>query len=267
MKYKIDHDYHIHSELSLCARDKRQTTQFILQKALRLGFERICLTDHFWDETVPMASAFDFYQKQNYEHLSKALPLPQHEKVKFYFGCEADMDKCMNIGITKETADKFDFVIVTTTHLHMMDFTIDPEDDALERRAVRYVERFDTFLNKDLPFEKMGIAHLTYHNIAPAKFEDHIRLLDMISDAEFIRLFSQAAEKRLGIELNFNPFKYDAEQIEHILRPYRLAKKCGCKFYFGSDAHGPEYYVKLRQRFEMIVEMLYLEEENKFSFQ
>ena len=35
MKYKIDHDYHIHSELSLCARYKRQTTQFILQKALR----------------------------------------------------------------------------------------------------------------------------------------------------------------------------------------------------------------------------------------
>ena len=106
MKYKIDHDFHIHSNLSLCCKDERQTTELILRKAVENGFDRICLTNHFWDEEVPGASVF--YQTQNYGHLCKALPLPQHEKVKFYFGCETDMDIFMNVGIKRETIDKFD---------------------------------------------------------------------------------------------------------------------------------------------------------------
>ena len=265
MKYKIDHDFHIHSNLSLCCKDERQTTELILRKAVENGFDRICLTNHFWDEEVPGASVF--YQTQNYGHLCKALPLPQHEKVKFYFGCETDMDKFMNVGIKRETIDKFDFVIVSTTHLHMMGFTLSMEDDVLERRAARYIERFDALLNMDMPFYKIGIAHLTCQHIANSDDTAHIRLIDLISDEEFKRLFIRSAKKGLGIEINFDPFRYSQEQLERILRPYRLAKKCGCKFYFGSDSHHPEEFVGLRKKFETIVKLLELQEEDKFLFE
>lgn len=264
MKYIIDHDFHIHSKLSLCSKDEGQTVEFILQEAVENGFNKICLTNHFWDENVPVVNAY--YEAQNFGHLCKALPLPQHDKVKFYFGCETEMDKLMRLGITRETIDKFDFVIVPTTHLHKTGFTIEAEDDELECRAKRYVERLNALLNMDLPFYKIGIAHLTCHHIAGADPTAHIRVIDMVSDKEYLRLFNIAARKGAGIELNFNPFRYSDDELGRILRPYRLAKECGCKFYFGSDAHHPEEVTSSREKFIKIAEELALREEDKFSF-
>ena len=270
MKYIIDHDFHIHSKLSPCAGgDPRQSTEFILQTAVENGYTQICLTDHFWDEKVPGP---DWYRVQSFEYLCKALPLPRHEQVKFYFGCEAEMDKFDKIAITRETIDKFDFVIIPTTHLHFEGLTIDSADKTIERRAVRYVERFNALLDMDLPFHKMGIAHLTTELIVPneetmqLRQASLIRCLDMISDEKFTGLFTRAAKNRLGIELNINFNSYNDAQMERILRPYRIAKTCGCKFYFGSDAHVPEEFEGTKERFEKIVELLGLEEKDKFNF-
>lgn len=272
MKYIVDHDFHIHSKLSPCAGgDERQSTEFILQTALDNGYTKICLTDHFWDEKVPGAEKW-CYGKQTFAHLCKALPLPQHEKVAFYFGCEAEMDLNDRLAITRETMDQFDFVIIPTTHLHFEGLTIDPADKSIERRAVRYVERFDALLDMDLPFYKMGIAHLTTCLIVPAqetkekRQEALIKCLNLISDEEFTRLFTRAAKCGLGIEINLDPYCYDEAQFERILRPYRIAKECGCKFYFGSDAHVPEEFVGTKERFERFVDLLHLEETDKFDF-
>ena len=32
---------------------------------------------------------------------------------------------------------------------------------------------------------------------------------------------------------DLDPYSYDEAQLERILRPYRIAKEYGCKFYFG----------------------------------
>jgi histidinol phosphatase-like PHP family hydrolase len=50
--------------------------------------------------------------------------------------------------------------------------------------------------------------------------------------------------------------------MELILR--RIAKKKGCKFYLGSDAHHPAPLDAARERFEAIVDALDLTEEDKF---
>ena len=52
----IDHDLHIHTELSSCSRDPEQNAAFLLSYAQRNNLKTICVTDHFWDETVPGAS-------------------------------------------------------------------------------------------------------------------------------------------------------------------------------------------------------------------
>lgn len=64
MRYIVDHDLHIHSNLSTCSRCPEQTPERIAQYAVDMGLKTICITDHFWDEKVPGASAW--YAPQNF---------------------------------------------------------------------------------------------------------------------------------------------------------------------------------------------------------
>ena len=54
------------------------------------------------------------------------------------------------------------------------------------------------------------------------------------------------------------------EEEETVLRPMRIAKRCGCKFYCGSDVHKPERFAGVIARFECAVDLLGLTEEDKF---
>ena len=91
-----------------------------------------------------------------------------------------------------------------------------------------------------------------------------------VSDAEMIPLFHAAANCGLGIELNFAAF-FNGKAIswkshEDLLRPYKLAKECGCKFYIGSDAHHPDKLNAEKQNAELIIDLLDLSEDDKFAF-
>ena len=57
------------------------------------------------------------------------------------------------------------------------------------------------------------------------------------------------------------------EQADILLRPFRIAKACGCKFYLGSDAHSPASLDKARGVFERTIELLGLEDKDKFHLQ
>ena len=263
MRFVVDHDYHIHSYLSLCSHDDEHTPARILQYAKEHGLKKICLTDHFWDETIPGASGW--YQKQDYAHVCEALPLPTDPDIEYVFGCETDMDKFLTVGLAPEHFDRFGFIIIPTTHLHMKGFTIDA-DVTLEQRAEAYVKRLDKVLDMDLPFHKVGIAHLTCSLLAPGEWQDHLTVLDMISDEEFTRLFTKAAKVGVGIELNFPATKYSEEDLPRALRPYKIAKACGCKFYVGSDSHRVDEQEKGFANLQAMVDVLELEESDKFTF-
>ena len=262
MRYAFDHDYHIHSYLSSCSKDPEQTAERILAYAEENGLKSICVTDHLWDKAVPGASGW--YVKQNIEHVSEILPLPQSDKVNFYFGCETELDKFMTLGLAKENFDKFDFIIIPFTHLHMKGFTIDEDKSNREGRAAAYMSRLKAVLNMDLPFHKVGIAHPTCSLIASEEWKEHIAVIDSISDDNYGELFTLAAEKGVGIELNFSVDKYEKDDLEKILRPYRIAKEKGCKFYIGSDAHHPAPLDAAKERFEKVIDALELEEGDKF---
>jgi histidinol phosphatase-like PHP family hydrolase len=117
MRYVVDHDYHIHSQLSECSSHPEQTTANILKYAKNNGLKKICLTDHFWDDLV--GSPSPWYAPQDFAHICEALPLPKDDEVEFVFGCESDFDKIFRVGVSKERLDKFDFIVIPTTHLHM----------------------------------------------------------------------------------------------------------------------------------------------------
>ncbi len=260
MRYMVDHDLHIHSHLSLCSNDARQSTEAILRYGEENGLCTLCLTDHMWDSAVPLACGMDFYERQDYDHIAAALPLPGSDKVRFLFGCEIDLDRHLTLGISRALMEKLDFIIIPTTHLHMSGFTCEGSEGVAER-AKLWCSRLAAVLDMDLPFGKVGIAHLTCELMHRGH---HIEVLRAIPREEYHRLFAKAAAVRVGIELNFNSFAYSGADLETMLLPYRIAKEEGCTFYFGSDAHHPDGLAAARANFEHIVDLLGLTEEDKF---
>ena len=262
MKYIVDHDLHIHSQLSLCSKDPEQTAERMLKYAEDNNYKTICVTDHFWDETVEGAS--NWYSRQDFAHICEILPLPESKNIRFLFGCETEQNKFQTVGVSKERFDSFGFVIIPTTHFHMDDYTVTAEETATpQARANTWCRRFDELLKKDLPFEKIGIAHLTCGLIARER-EIYLETLKLIPETEAGELFTRAAKTGVGIELNASDMGFEPEEQETVLRIYRIAKAAGCKFYCGSDAHHPKVFEYAKSIFENAVSLLELTENDKF---
>ena len=262
MKYVFDHDFHIHSQVSSCSRDPGQTNERILQYAEEEGLHTIVLADHFWDESIPGASKW--YSKQDYPHICQAKPLPQSEKVKFLFGCETEMDKYMTVGCSVERMKDFSFVVIPTTHFHMEGFTLSEEQlETPQTRAKAWVDKFEALMEQDLPFHKIGIAHLTCGLIWKGDRAKYLETIDSIPVEDMHRLFAKAAKLGIGIEINPGNMKYAEEEKDILLRPFRIAKEEGCKFYCGTDAHTGKEFADVRRWFERGIADLELTEDDK----
>lgn len=264
MRFQIDHDYHIHTNLSSCSKSPEQTPQRILEYAREQGLSRIILTDHYWDRAVPGASGW--YQPQDFDHISKALPLPREEGVEFLFGCETDMDRFLTLGIPASRFDDFSFIIIPTTHMHMKGFTLAEEDFTNNPRVAQlWTQRLEALLSMDLPFHKVGIPHLCCSLMNKKSRADFLDTLDRIPDEEMARVFTKAASCGCGIEINSCDMSFADQESDTVLRPFRIAKNCGCKFYLGSDAHSPGDFDKTRNVFQRAITLLDLTEDDKFQ--
>lgn len=263
MKYAVDHDYHIHSFISACAADPLQVPENILKCGKEHNYKRIILTDHFWDSSRAYRGKNLKYINNDFMSLASALPLPQAEGIEFLFGCETDMNGSFEMGIHEDLYDAFRFIIVGLNHFVPFNEIVD-RNASYEERAGVFVKRLYKFLEFDLPFRKMGIAHITDKCIDTRAFEGHLHTLDLISDREFEGFFKGAKEKGLGIELNIEMKRYVGEDIQRVLRPYRIAKELGCKFYLGSDAHSLAGMQCRKEELELTVDLLGLNEEDKF---
>ena len=269
MRYKIDHDYHIHSYLSACSRDPEQNAERILRYAKDNGLSRICITDHYWDTSVE--GAWSWYAPQNFDHISEIKPLPQCDGIEFLFGCEGEMDKFQIISVPSSRYDDFEFMIIPTTHMHMKKHTITLEDaeseDTIKIRARLWTERFDALLDSDIPFSKTGVAHLACGLVNNKSREDYLATLENIPDSDMERVFAKAAKVAIGIELNQSDMNFSDTEADTVLRMFRIAKHQGCKFYLGSDAHHPSGLAKAKEIFERAITFLDLSESDKFHIE
>jgi histidinol phosphatase-like PHP family hydrolase len=266
MKYQVDHDLHIHSNLSSCANDPEQTPLGILRYAQRVGLKQICLTNHYLDRTRQNADTPNYYLHQDYDHNAKALPLPQADGVEFLFGCETDMTKYNTVGIPKSRYKEFDMILIPIDHFHMKGFTISKKDyPSIEGQAKRWVQRFDHLMHADLPFHKLGLAHLATACMHHPNREKYLQTLDAISNDDLYRLIRQAAAVGCGIELNLSDMDFAEHERESVMRMFHIAKECGCKFYLGSDAHHPDKWEKFVPLYTRAVDILDLQESDKFQ--
>ncbi len=259
MRFLCDHDLHIHSHVSPCSGDPEQNPENILKYAVENGFKTICVTDHYWDDTIP--SPYGTGAGQTTKAIRSILPLPQADGVRFLFGAETEMDRDFTIGVGPEMASELDFIVVPLNHLHMDGFSCRGDENAAER-ADLIVRRFDALLESNLPFHKVGLAHFTDGLIYTAGKNTDV--LNLIPEAEYRRLFKRTAMLGIGVELNMDALDMDREKDRDELRIYEIAREEGCKFYYGSDAHTGKTLKRSKQNAEKIVDLLDLKEEDKF---
>jgi histidinol phosphatase-like PHP family hydrolase len=141
---------------------------------------------------------------------------------------------------------------------------LEKDQNSEKIRAELWVQRLEALLAKDLPFHKIGVAHLTCSLFSPERTpESTLKCLSLIKDEDMKRLFAKAAKLGVGIEINVGAWELEENALPETMRPYRIAAECGCKFYLGSDAHAPdEMDLTVPAR---MVELLGLDEDQKFK--
>lgn len=265
MRYIFDHDLHIHTQLSPCSANPLQTPETILAYAKENNLKTVVTTDHYWDERIH--SETEPYGIGN-EAIHSWGPYPQADGIRLLIGAETDIDYNGVIGADRRTCENFDLMLISATHMHMDGFTCHG-NESQEERAKIYIQRFDTILNADLPFHKIGFSHPVTDLIG----DNHCAILDMIPDSEFRRVFKKSADLGMGIEINLSSMcegsgpdyvQFTPQSHPAIFRPYHIAKEMGCKFYFGSDAHNQKRFPYIRKMAETVIDQLSLEESDKF---
>ena len=267
---KIQHDFHVHTRRSLCS-DGTAYVKDYLTHFREQGINKVGFTDHFWEGTpidmiTESKGVRNFYTVQNFNYVATireeiaALSPEEKEGMTIYFGCECDYDPYAHgPAITEAYAEQFDLIIVPNSHTHM----IMPKEcyHPYEKHKDFMVQAYMDTINSSLSKYITSMAHPFEAVACPY---DNSILGDMITDDEFRYMFDATAKKEIAIEVNVADMrKKTPQEIEDssIMRMFRLAKECGCKFTFGSDAHEIKGHYNYSNA-DLVADMLGLKEED-----
>ncbi|HHV09120.1 MAG TPA: histidinol-phosphatase HisJ family protein [Clostridiales bacterium] len=253
-------DYHVHSDFSS---DSTAPAQQMVEQAVKLGLEKLCITDHM-DYDYPQESGYSFvFDPDKYMDKLEELKRLYHKKIELKIGIELGLQPCLaarNADLTRQYP--FDFIIGSS---HLVD-RMDPYTAGYwENRTVfdgihRY---FESVIENCKAYQGFHIyGHLDYiiryvpkekvgQKTSPtSKYDysylDYSDLLD-----EVLRTIISYGK---GIEINTAGLKYGLgypHPKPEILKRYR--ELGGELITIGSDAHKPEH---LCYDFHLIPELL-----------
>ena len=284
------HDVHTHNFLSECCPDNGATVESFVKRAKELDLQVLGFSNHTWDESVALpASASRFYKKQcmPYELLLKKQIRDEMQGIKILFGAETEYCGMYDIlGMGKEAALQFDYLLIPHTHVHMRNFVMPPTEDVLRARDTLteifsglegltpararaladsmpeaelepfmgekqsdYIRHVSDFMVKSFRSLMENETLKSYSDLLPisiahpfqpvGSFALRPAMQKLISDNTYGELFTMAAGRGIGLELN------GGVEQEECYRMFGIAKECGCKFTVGSDAHTPENMKKI----------------------
>lgn len=233
---RIRHDIHIHTRLSPCGRADALVENYIA-RALANGLEVIGFSDHMWDSTFPIPHLF--YTGQDLARicqLQTELKRVDTRGIRVLLGAEVEYDPVRrDLAITPEHARLLDFILVPNSHTHMV---MPKEYYADKRKHMDFMYRaFMDIVSSPLAPMITSIAHPFCAINCPYGYEE---MLGCYPDSVYQECCSAAAAQGIALELNLAKFRsYTIQEIENsnYLRLFETAKRCGCKFTFGSDAH------------------------------
>lgn len=133
---QIKHDIHTHTLYSLCCYDPEATVQAYVRRAAELGHTVFGISNHLWDEKVPGAN--DWYQKQmiNYGLAARDSVPADTCGMRVMIGAETEYYAMTDtLGMLADTAQRFDYILVPHSHVHMKGKVCPDPDDVITRRA------------------------------------------------------------------------------------------------------------------------------------
>lgn len=259
---KIQHDFHIHTIYSLDA-DKSAIIENYIKEAKNIGYKKLGFAEHFWDNKIE--GAFEFYRNFTFEHflpVKKGIKSLTNSQLQLYFGCEVEYDPVHRApAITEETAEKFDYVIVPHSHSHE---TMPKEYyDNPQKHLNFLLDAYNNIINSNISRYITAMAHP--FALVRCPYPSSV-LIDMVSDDTLKRMFDKTAQKGIAVEINTGCFFVDGITSENIhesalIRIFQIAKECGCRFIFGSDAH-QQNHIKRGMNADAIADYLGLKNED-----
>ena len=232
-------DLHVHTNLSPCA-PRHASVHAHLEAAKECGLETIGFSNHYWDSEIPGASPW--YVPQDTAHVmqirDEISALEDDFGIRILVGAEVESPGFL--ALTPKNAEKFDYILVSCSHLHMDENLVGMRAETVDDVRLILVERF---LCAVAEAAKFGIPASVCHPFHPLAFRDlEAQIHDGLTDRMLEEILSFAAKRGVGIEAHWQTMHDGGENGQiapNIARILRIARKVGCRFTIGSDCHDP----------------------------
>jgi histidinol phosphatase-like PHP family hydrolase len=238
----VDRDWHVHTNLSKCAKPEAAVHSCV-EAACSQGLKSLGFANHCWAEDIPGASGF--YQGQGVDHvlsIKKELAGEKDSCLHIFVGCETEFLGGKISGLNKEYAKLFDFIWIPANHFHQKGFVV-PEN--LGSGGPREVA--ELLYRRFLEVVELDFGTGIVHPFIPLGFkEQEEAILKCFTNRMYENCFKAASCAGIAIEINAetacNKTVPDAQGFSSLYTMmHTIAGECGCKFFFGSDAHQSDH--------------------------
>ena len=227
-------DLHLHTNLSLCAAPETTIGSY-LQLCEKEGIKRIGISNHI-------------YYSKGIEHTLKIRDeikaLQGNTPIDILTGCELELFYGQEPLLQVKDADKFDYILVAPSHIfnqihHYKDYDLSTSEKICDMLIKNFKRA--CCLDYGVP---TAICHPLYPICAPEQQE----ILDCMTDDMLAECYTLAAKHNKSMEIHAclyrNTVFLDEEGLSpSYVRMLSIAKECGCKFHFGSDAHREKQFI------------------------
>ncbi len=223
-------DYHVHSNLSLCAHPS-MGVEVIEERAAARGFSAVAVTDHV---DVPADAA-------RVHRLRGIVDGMRRRRVDVLVGCEIGWNGDTP-PVDLDEVDGADVILLSPNHFH----TFPPEmlpDDSVEECADALLQTFDRALA--VPWGDV-LAHPLI------LFENRMNIgevLRFIGEERLVWYMRRFASRCIALEMS--PRLLRVNDVDAVAGFFRLAVRERCKVSFGSDAHRPSAVCALEGVFDL----------------
>lgn len=246
-------DYHVHSDFSS---DSQTPMELMIERAIQLGLQKICFTDHMDYDYPPVSNLPFIFDPEPYYVKLQALKKQYEKQIKVLMGIE--------LGLQSHLADRlqtlisqypFDFIIGSS---HVID-RLDPylpeywENCSVHEGIHRYFESIITYCKMFQGFHVYGhIDYIVRYMPCPKDKKPDYSYFDYTDILDEVLRTLLAYGK--GLEINTAGLKYGLgypHPKADVLRRYR--ELGGELITVGSDGHKPEH---LAYDFHLIPDLL-----------
>ncbi len=215
--YIMSRDFHVHSNLSICAQ-REMTVGNIIRRAERIGYKNLGISDHLGG----YLATEDI--KKNRAKIKRI-----KTDINVYIGCEMAVYPSGKPLLFAEDIEFLDYIMVGVDHVENYLTTA-------EKYPIRwlkgYIRRLEVLIDSDFPVDIVVHPLRTLRRHCKGK-----PLMSHVSSREWDTLLSGLAKRGIAIELNDNCENYET-CYEAVRDYYTIAKDNKLKFSVSSDSHG-----------------------------